>query len=55
MIMASILKARGFEHIVNVLGGWKAIEAVAELPKSEYLCPTTLAQEVIDAAVEAVI
>ncbi len=55
MIMASILKARGFEYIVNVLGGWKAIEAVAELPKSEYLCPTTLAQEVIDAAVEAVI
>ncbi len=55
MIMASILKARGFENVIDIKGGWKAIEVTEELPKTEYVCPTTIAQEVIDAAVEAVI
>ncbi|MBK7873542.1 MAG: MBL fold metallo-hydrolase [Saprospiraceae bacterium] len=54
MITASILKARGFENIIDVNGGWKAIEAT-DLPKTNYICPTELPQEVIDAAVEAVV
>lgn len=54
MIMASILKARGFEHIIDINGGWKAIEANEQLPKTEYVCPSSLPQEVIDAAMEYV-
>ncbi len=41
MIAASILKARGFENVVNVKGGFNAIkEAGAEV--TEYVCPSTL-------------
>ncbi|MDX1940373.1 MAG: MBL fold metallo-hydrolase [Saprospiraceae bacterium] len=54
MITASILKARGFENIIDVNGGWKAIETT-DLPKTDYVCPTELPQEVIDAAVDAVV
>lgn len=53
MITASILKARGFDKVVDVSGGWKALEAT-DLPKTDYVCPTTLPQEMIDEAVEAV-
>lgn len=52
MIYASILKARGFDHVIDVKGGWKALEQT-DLPKTAYVCPTELPQEVIDAAVEA--
>ena len=55
MIAASILKARGFEQVIDIKGGWKALEAIESLPKTEYVCPTTIAQEEIDAAVEAVL
>ncbi len=54
MITASILKSRGFENVIDIRGGWKAIEATEKLPKTEYVCPTSLAQEEIDAAIEAV-
>jgi hydroxyacylglutathione hydrolase len=53
MITASILKARGFENIVDVDGGWRAIEE-SETPKSDYVCPTSMEQEVIDAAIAEV-
>ncbi len=53
MIFASILKARGFDHVIDIQSGWKAIEPT-NLPKTDYVCPTTLPQEMIDAAVEAV-
>lgn len=53
LITASILKARGFENVVNIEGGWRAIEE-SDLPKSDYVCPTTLSQEVIDDALAAV-
>ncbi len=43
MIASSILKARGWEKIVNVNGGWKAIEQTG-IPKTDYVCPTTLAK-----------
>jgi hydroxyacylglutathione hydrolase len=42
MIMASILKARGFNHIVSVNGGFKAIKELNKLELTEYVCPTTL-------------
>lgn len=41
MIAASILKARGYDNVVNVQGGFKAI-AETDVPRSEYVCPSTL-------------
>jgi len=41
MIAASILKQRGWDNITDVRGGFKAL-AETEVPKSEYVCPTTL-------------
>jgi hydroxyacylglutathione hydrolase len=54
VIAASILRARGFEHLVNIREGWKALKET-ELSKSDYLCPSKMSQEVIDEALEAVI
>lgn len=54
MIMASILKARGFRNVVDITGGWRAVEASA-VPKTDWVCPTSMSQEVIDKAVAAVI
>ncbi|MEX0882586.1 MAG: rhodanese-like domain-containing protein, partial [Cyclobacteriaceae bacterium] len=42
MIFNSILKARGFDHLVDVKGGFEAIKASNKFPVSEYVCPTTL-------------
>jgi len=41
MIAASILKSRGWEDFVDVEGGMSAI-AKTSVPKTEYVCPTTL-------------
>jgi hydroxyacylglutathione hydrolase len=41
MIAISILKSRGYHNIVDVKGGFKAIEAAA-LPVTAYVCPSTL-------------
>lgn len=41
MIAASILKQRGWDNFVDVKGGFAAI-AKTEVPKTEYVCPTTL-------------
>ena len=41
MIAASILKARGFDNVVNVDGGFKAI-AETTVPRTAYVCPSTL-------------
>lgn len=54
MIMASILQARGYRNLVDIQKGWRAIEESA-VPKTEHVCPTTITQEVIDKAVEAVL
>lgn len=40
MIAASILKARGWEDFVDVIGGFKAIKDV-EVKVTDYVCPTT--------------
>ncbi|TAF67994.1 MAG: rhodanese-like domain-containing protein [Cytophagales bacterium] len=42
MIAASILKSKGFEHLVEVAGGFKAIKATNAFALTEYVCPTTL-------------
>ena len=41
MIFASILKGRGFQKVIDVAGGFKAISETS-IPKTEYVCPTTL-------------
>ncbi len=41
MIAASILKSRGYDNIVDVAGGFKAI-AETDVPKTNYVCPSTL-------------
>ena len=53
MVAASILKARGFD-VVDIAGGWQDMEKT-DIPMTEYVCPTELAQEVIDEAVKAVV
>ena len=41
MIFASILKSRGYDHVIDVAGGFKAIvEAGVEV--TDYVCPSTL-------------
>lgn len=41
MIAASILKQRGFDNFVDVKEGFKGI-AETDIPKTEYVCPSTL-------------
>lgn len=41
MIAASILKQRGWDDFVDVIGGFEEIAKTA-VPKSEYVCPSTL-------------
>jgi glyoxylase-like metal-dependent hydrolase (beta-lactamase superfamily II)/rhodanese-related sulfurtransferase len=41
MIAASILKQRGWDNFVDVVGGFSEL-AKTEIPKSEYVCPSTL-------------
>jgi glyoxylase-like metal-dependent hydrolase (beta-lactamase superfamily II)/rhodanese-related sulfurtransferase len=55
MITASILKSRGFHNIVDIDGGWDQIEEEKNTPVTEYVCPTTISQETVDAAIAAVV
>lgn len=41
MIASSILKSRGIHNLIDVQGGFKAIQE-AGVPVSEFVCPTTL-------------
>ena len=41
MIAASILKSRGYHEVVNIEGGFKAIEQTG-ISRTEYVCPSTL-------------
>ena len=54
MITASILQARGYRNIIDIKEGFKGIEKTG-ITLTNYACPTTLSQEVIDAAVKAVL
>lgn len=42
MIFSSIMRARGFENLVDVKGGFKAIKETGTIPVTDYVCPTTL-------------
>ena len=42
MIFTSILKARGYDNLIDVKGGFKAIKESGKVEISEYVCPTTL-------------
>lgn len=42
VIFASLMNKAGFENLINVEGGFKALEAAGKLPTTEYVCPTTL-------------
>jgi hydroxyacylglutathione hydrolase len=48
MIAASILKSRGYEDVVDVAGGFKKI-VETDAPRTDYVCPTTLTSEQIEA------
>ena len=41
MIASSILKSRGYHNLINVEGGFKAVKETS-IPKSDFVCPTTL-------------
>ncbi len=41
MIASSILKARGYDNVIDIAGGFKAI-AQTDVPKTAYVCPSTL-------------
>jgi len=42
MVFASILRARGFDKLVDVKGGFKAIKDTGRFKVTDYVCPTTL-------------
>jgi hydroxyacylglutathione hydrolase len=42
MIFASILRARGYDKLVDIKGGFKAIKESEQLDTTPYLCPTTM-------------
>lgn len=42
MIFISILRARGFDKLIDVKGGFKAIREENLFPVTDYVCPTTL-------------
>lgn len=42
MIFTSILRARGFENLVDIKGGFKAIKESNKFPVSDYVCPSTM-------------
>lgn len=42
MIMASILRARGFENLIDVQGGFAAIQKSGKFKTTDYVCPSKL-------------
>jgi len=42
MIFASILKARGYENLIDVDGGFNSIKESGKFKISDYVCPTTM-------------
>lgn len=42
MIFTSILRARGYENLVDIQGGFKALKETGRFRVTEYVCPTTL-------------
>ncbi len=42
MIFVSMLKARGYQNLIDVAGGFKAIKESGAFNISDYVCPTTM-------------
>ena len=42
MVFISILKARGYNNLIDIQGGFKAIKATEKVPLTAYLAPTTM-------------
>jgi glyoxylase-like metal-dependent hydrolase (beta-lactamase superfamily II)/rhodanese-related sulfurtransferase len=42
MVFTSILRARGFENLVEVKGGFKALKESGKFRLTDYVCPSTL-------------
>lgn len=42
MVFASILKSRGYDHLIDVAGGFSAIKNTGKFDLTAYVCPTTL-------------
>jgi hydroxyacylglutathione hydrolase len=42
MIFASILRARGYDNLIDVKGGYKAIKDSGKFHLTDYVCPSTL-------------
>ena len=42
MVFNSILRARGYDNLIDVDGGFKAIKESGKFEVSDYVCPTTL-------------
>ena len=42
VVFISILRARGFDRLINVTGGFKAIKETGVFALTDYVCPTTL-------------
>lgn len=42
MVAISILKARGFDNLIDVAGGFAAIKETGKVAITDYVCPTTM-------------
>ncbi len=42
MIFISVLKARGFNHLIDISGGFKAIKENGHIKTTDFVCATTL-------------
>ena len=42
MVFNSILRARGYDNLIDVDGGFKAIKESGKFEVTDYVCPTTL-------------
>lgn len=42
MIFASILKARGYDNLINIEGGFNALKEMDAFEITDYVCPTTM-------------
>jgi len=43
MIFVSILRARGYENLIDVKGGFKSMKETGKFKVTDYVCPTTVA------------
>ena len=42
MIFISILRARGYNNLIDVKGGFKEIKETGKFRITDYVCPTTM-------------